>query len=85
MISKDSFQLPQNDLVEEIENNDDDEEEDEKAKTRKKPLENKPGIIYLSTIPPDFNVSRTTEFFSQFGSVGRVFLQPGELISFKIL
>ena len=37
----------------------------------------KPGIIYLSSIPPGFNVSCTIGFFSQFGKVGRVFLQPG--------
>lgn len=36
----------------------------------------KPGIIYLSSIPPGFNVSCTIAFFSQFGKVGRVFLQP---------
>ena len=38
----------------------------------------KPGIIYLSSIPTDYNVARTITFFSQFGKVGRVFLQPGE-------
>ena len=32
--------------------------------------------MYLSSIPPGFNVSRTTSFFAQFGRVGRVFLQP---------
>ena len=37
----------------------------------------KPGIIYLSSIPPGFNVSTSIAFFSQFGKVGRVFLQPG--------
>ncbi len=36
----------------------------------------KPGILYLSSIPPGFNVSQTTLFFAQFGQVGRVFLQP---------
>ena len=38
----------------------------------------KPGIIYLSSIPTDYNVARTITFFSQFGKVGRVVLQPGE-------
>ena len=38
----------------------------------------KPGIIFLSSIPPGFNVSCTIAFFSQFGKVGRVFLQPGK-------
>jgi len=36
----------------------------------------KPGIIYLSSIPHGFNVSRTTGFFAQYGRVGRVYLQP---------
>lgn len=36
----------------------------------------KPGIVYLSSIPPGFNVSTSIAFFSQFGKVGRVFLQP---------
>jgi len=36
----------------------------------------KPGIIYLSSIPQGFNVSRTTGFFAQYGRVGRVYLQP---------
>jgi len=36
----------------------------------------KPGIIYLSTVPNGYNVSQTTAFFSEFGRVGRVFLQP---------
>ena len=40
----------------------------------------KPGIIFLSTIPPGFNVTTTIAFFSQFGKVGRVFLQPGNFI-----
>ena len=40
----------------------------------------KPGIVFLSSIPNGFNVSRTTVFFSQFGRVGRVFLQPGKQV-----
>lgn len=47
--------------------------EERKLKEDKK---KKPGIIYLSSIPIGYNVSRTTGFFSQFGRVGRVFLQP---------
>lgn len=38
----------------------------------------KPGIIYLSSIPPGFNVSKTIMFFSEYGKIGRVFLQPGK-------
>ena len=52
-------------------------EEDRKLKGEKK---RKPGIIYLSSIPNGYNVSRTTGFFSQYGRVGRVFLQPGKVL-----
>lgn len=41
-----------------------------KKKTRKR------GIIYLSTIPPYMNVAKIREIFSQFGEVGRIYLQP---------
>ncbi|XP_063549228.1 uncharacterized protein LOC134756326 [Cydia strobilella] len=47
-----------------------------KKKTRKR------GIIFLSTIPPYMNVAKIRETFSQFGEVGRIYLQssakPGE-------
>ncbi|CAB4061776.1 ESF2 [Lepeophtheirus salmonis] len=46
------------------------------VKDETKEEEEKPGIIYLSSIPHGFNVSRTTAYFSKFGQVGRVFLQP---------
>lgn len=35
----------------------------------------KPGIIYLSTIPATFNVMKIKSYFSEFGELGRVFLQ----------
>jgi len=38
----------------------------------------KKGIIYLSTIPPFMNVTKITEIMSQYGEVGRVFLQPAK-------
>ncbi|CAH0405605.1 unnamed protein product [Chilo suppressalis] len=42
----------------------------------------KRGIIYLSTIPPYMNVAKVRETFSQYGEVGRIYLQlnkkPGE-------
>lgn len=59
---------------------DDDEEEAQRRRTIKK---KKPGIVYLSFIPVGFNVSQTTMFFTQFGQVGRVFLQPGMNQSFS--
>lgn len=41
-----------------------------KKKTRKR------GIVYLSTIPPYMNVAKIREIFSEFGEVGRIYLQP---------
>lgn len=40
-----------------------------KKKTRKR------GIVYLSTIPPYMNVAKIREIFSEFGEVGRIYLQ----------
>lgn len=40
-----------------------------KKKTGKK------GIVYLSTIPPYMNVAKIREIFSEFGDVGRIYLQ----------
>lgn len=48
------------------------EDNDTQADTKKPP---KRGIIYLSSIPPYMNVTRIREFFSEFGTVGRVYLQ----------
>lgn len=39
----------------------------------------KPGIVYLSSVPSGMNVSQTTSFFSEFGRVGRIFLQPDKM------
>lgn len=41
-------------------------------KIKKEP---KRGIIYLSTIPPYMNVTLIREYFGEFGTIGRVFLQ----------
>ncbi|KAJ8961106.1 hypothetical protein NQ318_008782 [Aromia moschata] len=49
-----------------------------KDKVKKTP---KRGIIYLSTIPPYMNVSKIREVFSEFGTVGRVYLQLAEVES----
>lgn len=35
----------------------------------------KRGIIYLSTIPPYMNVAKIREIFSEYGDVGRIYLQ----------
>jgi len=36
----------------------------------------KPGIIYLSRIPPSMNPVKIKNLLAQFGEVGRLFLQP---------
>lgn len=41
-------------------------------KTKKEP---KRGIIYLSSIPPYMNVVQIREYFGEFGTIGRVYLQ----------
>ena len=48
-----------------------DEEEPEEPVKKKKP-----GLIYLSTIPPKMNVQLIREALMPYGEIGRVFLQP---------
>ena len=36
----------------------------------------RPGIIYLSRIPPYMKPLKVRQIFSKYGGVGRVFLQP---------
>ncbi|CAH0557900.1 unnamed protein product [Brassicogethes aeneus] len=64
------------DIVEsEVEDNVEPEPSGSTVKSKKSP---KRGIIYLSTIPPYMNVSKIREVFSEFGTVGRVYLQLAE-------
>ncbi|XP_067665461.1 activator of basal transcription 1-like [Haliotis asinina] len=51
-----------------------DESESESKSKAKKPKE--PGIIYLSRIPMMMNVTTIRSIFSQYGEVGKIFLQP---------
>lgn len=44
----------------------------------KKPKRRKPGIVYLSSIPPNMNVAKIREYFSRFGALDRVYLQAAE-------
>ncbi|MCL4145713.1 UNVERIFIED_CONTAM: hypothetical protein GTU68_028516 [Idotea baltica] len=50
--------------------------EEECLTTVKKVRRRKPGIIYLSTIPSSMNVLKIREYFSRYGQLGKVFLQP---------
>lgn len=48
------------------------EQERSAPNTKKQP---KRGIIYLSSLPPYMNVSQIREVFSEYGKIGRVYLQ----------
>ncbi|KXJ26414.1 pre-rRNA-processing protein ESF2 [Exaiptasia diaphana] len=50
-----------------------DTEEVEKNEERK---ERKPGIVYLSRFPPFMKPAKVRHIFSQYGEIGRLFLQP---------
>ncbi|XP_016984726.1 pre-rRNA-processing protein esf2-like [Drosophila rhopaloa] len=43
----------------------------------------KKGIIYISNIPQHMNVTRLREILGEFGTIGRVYLQPEKLSSAK--
>jgi len=43
---------------------------------RGKEIGSKPGIIYLSSVPSGFNVGDITDFFTKFGGIGHVRLDP---------
>ena len=36
----------------------------------------KPGIIYLSSIPQNMNVAKIETYFTTYGKIGKIFLQP---------
>jgi ESF2/ABP1 family protein len=36
------------------------------------------GIVYISTLPPNRNVTKIREIFGLYGDIGRVFLQPAD-------
>ena len=48
-----------------------------------KKKQQKRGIIYLSRIPPGMTPAKVRHIFSQFGEVGRIYLQPQHAASKK--
>ena len=50
---------------------------------RTKKKQQKRGIIYLSRIPPGMTPAKVRHIFSQFGEVGRIYLQPQHAASKK--
>ena len=56
---------------------------DEGNKTVKTKKEKTPGVIYLSRIPTKMNVKLIREYFSNFGEVDRIYLEPeGYILDF---
>ena len=54
------------------------------TKTRKAKKETDPGIAYLSRIPKGMNVKKVRQIMSEYGEVGRLFLQPnGKCFAFS--
>lgn len=47
-----------------------------KSKSKKSDKPSKPGIIYMSSVPYRMTAKRVREVFSQYGEIGRIFLQP---------
>ncbi|XP_062139907.1 uncharacterized protein LOC133848380 [Drosophila sulfurigaster albostrigata] len=83
--SEDDVEQPQedNETEKDDDNDDDDDEMDlanfnasAKAATATVPKKRKKGIIYISNIPKHMNVTRMREILSDFGKVGRIYLQP---------
>lgn len=46
------------------------------SKTTKMKKKKKPGVLYLASVPRTLTVAQLRSFMSQFGTVGRIFLQP---------
>lgn len=57
-------------------------EEAMSPKVKKKSKE--PGIIYLSRVPPLMNVKIIRNYFSDYGDVGKIFLQPDGNLHFNM-
>jgi len=54
--------------------------DDESNNPKKKKSTMRPGIIYLSRIPPYMKPLKVRHVFSDFGEIGRVFLQPEGMV-----
>ena len=51
----------------------------------KKEKKEKPGVIYLSSVPEYMSVQKLRNIFSEYGEVGRTFFQPVGKASVKYL
>ncbi len=57
------------------EKEEDDEDDDEPVESKDE-KEKKHGVVYLSRIPQRMNVKILREYMSQYGKVGRIYLEP---------
>ena len=63
-------------VQEEEEEEEEDEEMEKKMKSEEKKKKSPAGVIYLSRIPTKMNVKLIREYFSSFGDVDRIYLEP---------
>merc|ERR1712013_294469 len=57
--------------------------EEQPTKTQDESKKTKPGIIYLSRIPPAMNPLKIRKSLQQYGTIGRLFLQPEDVATRK--
>ena len=48
----------------------------EETRSTRKAKETNPGVVYMSRLPPFMKPAKIRNIFSQYGEVGRLFLQP---------
>ena len=48
----------------------------EETPSKRKRKETTPGVVYMSRLPPFMKPAKIRNIFSQYGEVGRLFLQP---------
>ena len=51
-------------------------DEVEGTTTKRKTKKTIPGVVYMSRLPPFMKPAKIRNIFSQYGEVGRLFLQP---------
>lgn len=51
-------------------------DEVEETRSKRKTKETTPGVVYMSRLPPFMKPAKIRNIFSQYGEVGRLFLQP---------
>ena len=51
-------------------------DETEETLSTRKSKETTPGVVYMSRLPPFMKPAKIRNIFSQYGEVGRLFLQP---------